>query len=82
MTTATLTSKGQITIPKQVRDFLHLHTGDRIEFVLHGHAEASIKPITKSIGDVFGLLHDPSQKALSIDEMNAAITQRIQRDNS
>ena len=33
MTTATVTSKGQITIPVQVRDALHVSAGDRVEFV-------------------------------------------------
>ena len=49
MTTATLTSKGQITIPASVRDALHIGTGDRVEFVevhpgryeLAGRAHAS-----------------------------------------
>jgi AbrB family looped-hinge helix DNA binding protein len=77
MTTATLTSKGQVTIPKQVREFLHLHTGDRIEFVLQKNSEAMMKPVTKSVDDVFGRLHDVNQKALSVDEMNAAIAQRM-----
>ena len=81
MTTATLTSKGQITIPKQVREFLHLHTGDRVEFVLHGNSEAALKPITRSVSDVFGLLHDPAQKALSVDDMNAAVAQRMKDSN-
>ena len=31
---ATITSKGQITIPKKLRDHLHLNTGDKVEFVL------------------------------------------------
>ena len=39
MVTATLTSKGQLTIPKAVRDSLHLHTGDRVAFVVHGDDE-------------------------------------------
>jgi antitoxin PrlF len=33
MTTATLTSKGQITIPAEVREALGVDTGDRVEFV-------------------------------------------------
>ena len=39
MITATITSKGQITIPKMVRESLRLHSGDRIAFIMHNQAE-------------------------------------------
>ncbi|NQT93290.1 MAG: AbrB/MazE/SpoVT family DNA-binding domain-containing protein, partial [Lentisphaerae bacterium] len=68
MVTATLTSKGQITIPKAVRDSLHLHTGDRVAFVVHGDSEATLKPVTKSVDEVFGKLHSPSQPCRTVDE--------------
>ncbi len=77
MVTATLTSKGQLTIPKTIRDSLHLHTGDRIAFIVNGHAEAVLKPVTKSVDDVFGLLHGPTQTSRSIDEMKAAVAARM-----
>lgn len=76
MTTATLTSKGQITIPKQVRQSLNLHTGDSIQFVVHGR-EASITPISKSVDDLFGMLHDPDQKAVTVEEMDEAIAKQM-----
>ena len=77
MVTATLTTKGQITIPKSVRDSLRLHSGDRIAFVLHGDSEAILKPITKSVDDVFGKLHDPSQPRRTVAEMNKAVVGRF-----
>ena len=57
MVTATITSKGQITIPKDVRTSLHLHAGDRVAFVVHGNSEAVLTPITRSVDDVYGKLH-------------------------
>ena len=77
MATATLTSKGQVTIPKAVRESLHLHTGDRIEFVVHDQSEALVKPITKTVDEVFGKLHDPSQPGLTVEEMDAAIAAQM-----
>lgn len=77
MVTSTLTSKGQITIPKAVRDRLRLHTGDRVEFVLSGDQEAVLKPMTKSVDEVFGRLHRPGQAARSTAEMHAAIGRRL-----
>ncbi len=76
MTTATLTSKGQITIPKQVRQSLNLHTGDRLQFVVHGR-EASIKPVSKSVDDLFGMLCNLNQKPVSVEEMNKAIAEHM-----
>ena len=77
MATATLTTKGQITIPKSVRDSLRLRSGDRITFVLHGDSEAILKPMTKSVEDMFGTLHKPSQQRLTVTEMNAAVANKF-----
>ncbi len=77
MVTATLTSKGQLTLPKAVRDSLHLHTGDRVAFVVHGDSEALLKPVTKSVDDVFGKLYNPTQPRRSVMEMKAAVAGRI-----
>ena len=77
MVTATLTSKGQITIPKAVRDNLRLHSGDRVAFIIHGDAEAILKPMTKSVDEVFGCLHAPRQPRKSIEQMKDAVAQRM-----
>jgi len=77
MVTATLTSKGQLTIPKVVRESLRLQAGDRVLFVVHGDAEALMQPLTKSVDEVFGRLHNPVQPRRSIDEMNAAVAKRM-----
>ena len=77
MVIATLTSKGQLTIPKVVRDSLHLHAGDRIAFIVHGDAEAVMKPVTKSVDDVFGRLHGSGQPRKSVEEMHAAVAKRM-----
>jgi antitoxin PrlF len=81
MATATMTSKGQITIPKAVRDSLHLDTGDRVEFILHGD-EAVLKPVTKSVDEVFGILHNAAQPCKSIEEMKAAVAGRIRNQKN
>ena len=62
MALATLTSKGQITIPKVVRDSLQLQAGDQVEFVLSDSKEALFRPITKKVDEVFGRLCRPRQK--------------------
>jgi len=77
MVTATLTSKGQLTIPKAVRDSLNLHAGDRVAFIVHNDTEAVLKPVTKSVDEVFGRLHCAGQQRKSVEDMNAAVAKRM-----
>lgn len=72
MATATLTSKGQITIPVQVRAALGLDTGDRVEFVEMEDGKFAIIAASKSVRDLKGLIRKPA-RAVSIEEMNLAI---------
>lgn len=77
MVTATMTSKGQLTIPKAVRDSLRLHAGDRIAFIVHGDSEAVLKPVTKSVDEVFGRLHSNNQPVRTVQDMKAAVAKRM-----
>jgi len=52
VSTAVLTSKGQTTIPKDVRDYLGLRPGDRIEFVLTEDKSVLLKPATRAVTDL------------------------------
>ena len=79
MALATLTSKGQVTIPKVVRKALGLHTGDRLEFVLTKQGEAFFRPVTKRVDEVFGKLYKPKRDALSIEDMHTAVERRMKR---
>ena len=77
MALATLTTKGQVTIPKQVRDTLKLHTGDKIEIIVTENREALIRPISKKVDDIFRKLYKPTRKAVSVESMNDAIKNRM-----
>jgi AbrB family looped-hinge helix DNA binding protein len=72
MPTATLTSKGQITIPAPVRTALGLNAGSRIEFVEVDKGKYAIVPATCSVRELKGILRKPS-KPVSIEDMNRAI---------
>ena len=71
---ATLTSKGQVTIPKAVRDALHLRTGDRLDFILEADGTVRMLPITGSVKRLKGMLPKPA-RTLTIEEMDDAIAQ-------
>ena len=77
MTTATLTSKGQITIPKHIRERLMLQTGDKLDFTLTEAGDVLLKPVTRHVDEVFGRLGKSGQPPLTPAEMDAAIQQRM-----
>lgn len=52
-----------------------------ISFIVNGDSEATIKPVTKSVDEVFGKLHAPSHPARSAEEMKEAIAKRIRSRN-
>jgi antitoxin PrlF len=58
MTIATITSKGQVTLPKEIRSRLHLKAGEKIDFrVDEETGTTTLVPLNKRVDDVFGLLH-------------------------
>jgi len=70
---ATITSKGQITIPKKLRDYLHIGAGDKVEFLLNKKQQsASIIPLHKSATLLKGILPKP-KKIVSLEDMDNAI---------
>ncbi len=77
MVTATLTTKGQVTIPKSVRDSLRLRTGDRVAFAVRGDTEAVLTPLTRSVDEVFGRLQAAGEKPRTPAAMKAAVAARL-----
>ena len=77
MALATITTKGRVTIPTSVRDSLMLSPRNKIEFVVTDKREALIRPISKKVNEVFGILHKPGRKIVSLEEMDANIRQRM-----
>ena len=70
-----LTSKGQTTIPKEIRDKLNLKPGDRIRFTVDSEDRVIVEPINKDLASLAGIFYDPNRKTVSIEEMNEAIGQ-------
>ena len=72
MAGSTITSKGQTTIPKAVRDRLNLRPGDRVEFIVEEDGRVVLVPATRRLADLYGVLPRPAH-TVSLDEMEAAI---------
>jgi len=75
MSGATLTSKGQITIPKDVRDRLGIGAGDRVEFVEIESGVFKFLPATNDISALKGIITKP-KKPISLQAMDAAIKKK------
>ncbi len=74
----TVTSKGQITVPKKVRDHLHLAAGDQVAFFVEPDGSVRLVPVTRSITMLKGCVPRPN-RTLSVDEMDIAIAQGAAR---
>ena len=75
MTSATITSKGQITIPARIREALHVSAGDRVEFVEVEPGRFEFIAATRSVTELKGMF-GKAKKIVSIEDMNAAIAAR------
>ena len=91
MVQARLTQKGQVTIPKAIRDYLHLNTGSEIDFVIDGergsrlgsisnhrvdeNGEVKMIPLNISVETLSGILHREGMKAVSLADMEQAISE-------
>jgi len=75
MSTATLTSKGQITLPAAVRHAMKVDTGDRVEFVEVAPGRFECVALARNATELKGMFGKPVKK-VSIVDMNAAIAAR------
>ena len=74
MTTATITSKGQVTIPKDVRTRLGIGAGDRVEFVEIQDGVFQIVAATQDVQALKGIVPKP-ERPVTIEEMKQAIAE-------
>jgi len=75
---ATITSKGQVTVPKAVRDKLNLHAGDKLEFIIEDGDGVRVVPVTAPLAKLKGIVPAPP-KAVTLDEMDAAVRRAASR---
>lgn len=78
MSTATITSKGQVTIPKDVREGLGVDAGDRIEFVESSKGVYTVVAATRDVRALKGLIPKPA-RPVSLEAMKRAIARRASK---
>lgn len=84
MATTTLTSKGQITVPKAVRDRLALREGDRLRVAVSSDGRVTLERERQpQVEDVYGLLRQlAGRRPASLSRMRTAVRQRARRKHS
>jgi antitoxin PrlF len=79
MPSSTLTSKGQITLPKAVRDHLHVAAGDRVDFVIETSGLVVVRPARSRLRELDGMLKRVGRRPVGIEEMDEAIAREHSR---
>ena len=75
MSLTTITSKGQITLPKHLREKLNLNKGDKLDCQPDENGAVMLIPLNKRVSDVFGILSNKCKKVVAIDEMDTLLNQ-------
>ena len=81
MPTASLTSKGQTTVPKPIREFLNLKAGDKMDFQINEKEKTvTLRPANIPLAQLRGLLKSKGMKPFNPDERSTAIKARANRN--
>jgi AbrB family looped-hinge helix DNA binding protein len=73
MANATITTKGQVTIPKEIRDYLNLDTGSKVDFVIDENGIVKLIPLNIPIQKLSGILHRKGMKPKTLEEIEEII---------
>jgi AbrB family looped-hinge helix DNA binding protein len=71
---ATLTSKGQVTIPQEVREKLRLYSGQQLKFAIESGNRVVMTPVYRRLSELTGILPKP-KRTLTLEEMDEVIAQ-------
>lgn len=77
MSEARLSSKGQITVPRDIRERLKLKLGDKVRFRVTDSGQVAVEAAKYHIGELYGLLRRRGQKPVAVAAMDEAIRQRF-----
>ncbi len=77
MPVSTLTSKGQITIPRVVRERLRLEAGDKLDFSVDEAGRIIVERPTGGLRELRGLLVREGREPVAIEEMNEAVRRAV-----
>ncbi|XHS76859.1 AbrB/MazE/SpoVT family DNA-binding domain-containing protein [Burkholderiaceae bacterium UC74_6] len=70
---ATVTDKGQLTVPKAIRDQFGIEPGTKLDFEPQPDGSLRVRVLARGSASLFGLLHTPGRKAKTVAEMDEGI---------
>jgi len=79
---ATITSKGQVTIPKDIREILKIGPGDQVDFVVSDAGQVLLSPRTSDLRSLAGIFYKKGRKAATLEEMEEGIKKGASRSRS
>jgi antitoxin PrlF len=79
MPAATLTSKGQVTVPKEIREFLKLKQGQELDFQLAEKGQVILRARNRDVRRLKGMIKAPPGNRATIEDMHQAIAQGAAR---
>ena len=74
---STVTDKGQITLPKALRDALGIQPGSKIEFLLQADKVVSMRVLPRGSAGLYGLLAVPGEAVRSLEEIDAGLSKAV-----
>jgi antitoxin PrlF len=79
---ATVTDKGQVTVPKEIRDRLGIEAGSKLDFRLEDDGTLRVRKLDRGSAGLFGLLFDADRKAVSVAEMDIIVARHLTDDDA
>lgn len=77
MSEARLTSKGQITLPRDIRERLKLKFGDKVRFRITDNGQILLETEKYHVSELYGLLNRKGKKPISVEAMDDALRRRF-----
>ena len=78
---ASMTDKGQVTVPKDIRDRLGIAAGSKLDFEVQDDGTIRVRVLVRGAGNLFGLVRRPGMAPRSIDAMDEGIAAAVKARN-
>ncbi|AUT03852.1 AbrB family transcriptional regulator [Nostoc sp. CENA543] len=73
MVSTTITTTGQVTIPQEIREYLNLDAGSKVDFFIDENGTVKLIPLNVPVQSLSGILHGPGMKSATLTDMETAI---------